>query len=111
MRFALLVAFAGAAACRPATPPDDSRSPLPRDTVTERDSTIVFFDGTVRHSELEGGFYAIRGDDSVTYDPTNLPERYRRDGLRVGVRARVRSDMAGIHMVGPIIEIIEITER
>ena len=29
--------------------------------------------GVVHHFELEGGFYAIRGDDSVTYDPTNLP--------------------------------------
>ena len=26
--------------------------------------------GVVHHFELEGGFYAIRGDDSVTYDPT-----------------------------------------
>jgi hypothetical protein len=43
--------------------------------------TDVRITGTVSHLDLEGGFYAIRGDDGVTYDPTNLPPAFQRDGL------------------------------
>ena len=38
--------------------------------------------GVIRYNELEGGFFAIRGSDDVTYDPTNLPERSARTGWR-----------------------------
>ena len=61
--------------------------------------------GVVRHNDIEGGFWAIRGDDSVSYDPTNLPEDFRREGLRVEAEARRRDDMAGIHMAGPLVEL------
>lgn len=65
--------------------------------------------GTVRHFELEGGFWAVRGDDGVTYDPMNgLPARFQRDGLRVSMVVKVRSDLVGTHMAGPIVEIIQI---
>jgi len=63
---------------------------------------------TVRFITIEGGFYALRGDDSVTYDPTNLPRLFQVDGLRVQSRLNVRSDLGGIHMVGPIVDIVEI---
>lgn len=65
--------------------------------------------GTVRYFDLEGGFWAIRGDDSVTYDPmSTLPEAFRREGLRVQLDARERKDAASIHMVGPIVDVIAI---
>ena len=67
--------------------------------------------GVVRHVELEGGFFAIRGDDSVTYDPINLPELFRRDGLRVEAIARRRDDMMSIRQVGPIVELERIRAR
>jgi hypothetical protein len=70
--------------------------------------SVVTINGVVRHFDLEGGFYAIRGDDGVTYDPSNLADDFRQDGLRVRARARLRPDMGGIHMVGPIVDIIEI---
>lgn len=63
---------------------------------------------TVRFIPIEGGFYGLRGDDSVTYDPTNLAESFRVDGLRVRSRLQVRNDLVGIHAVGPIVDIIEI---
>jgi len=70
---------------------------------------IVRINGTVRHYGLEGGFWAVRGDDSTTYDPLGgLPSLFRQDGLRVFLEAKVRSDMSGIHMAGPIVEIIAI---
>lgn len=65
--------------------------------------------GTVRHFEVEGGFWAVRGDDGVTYDPMNgLPSRFQRDGLRVSMIVKVQKDLVGTHMVGPIVEIIQI---
>jgi hypothetical protein len=67
--------------------------------------------GVIRYYELEGGFYAIRGDDGETYNPTNLPEAFRQDGLPVRAKIRLRHDMLGIHQAGAIVEIIEIRKR
>ena len=72
---------------------------------------LVRITGIVRHSDLEGGFYAIQGDDGVTYDPTNLPAEFQEDGLAVEVEARRREDAMGIHQVGPIVEIERIRKR
>lgn len=70
--------------------------------------SVIAISGVIRHFDLEGGFFAIRGDDGVTYDPSNLAGEFRRDGLRVRARARLRPDLGGIHMVGPIVDIIDI---
>ena len=65
--------------------------------------------GRVVWADLEGGFWAIRGDDQVTYDPlNNLPADFRRDGLRVRASLRIRRDLASFHMVGPIVEVLSI---
>ncbi len=77
----------------------------------EEVGTEVRITGVVKHVELEGGFYAIRGDDGVTYDPTNLPPAFQRDGLRVETEARRRDDMMGIHQAGPIVELVRIRAR
>lgn len=67
--------------------------------------------GTVVHKNLEGGFFIIEGDDGRIYDPINLPETFKKDGLKVTVNAKVRNDVGGIHMVGDIIEIVHISEQ
>ncbi len=67
--------------------------------------------GTVRYFPAEGGFYAIRGDDGETYDPTNLPLELRKDGLRVTFAGKIHDDMISFHAVGPIVELIEIKRR
>ena len=65
--------------------------------------------GTVQYFTFEGGFWAVRGDDGVTYDPLGaLPPAFQREGLRVMMVAKMRNDLGGIHMVGPIVEIFEI---
>ncbi len=46
--------------------------------------------GTVRWYDFEGGFFAIRGADGVTYDPMNLSAEYEQDGLPVRFRACFR---------------------
>lgn len=101
----LLAACTGGPPESPVTVPDrtagdTAAAPVPDSVVTVK--------GVVRHFDLEGGFFAIRGDDGTTYDPSNLAEEFRRDGLRVEARLRLRPDMGGIHMVGPIVDIIEI---
>jgi hypothetical protein len=92
-----------AAACPP-TGTDEPGSVI-------RDGHIVSGTGTVYWFDLEGGFYAIRGDDDVTYDPMNLSDEFKQDGLRVRFKANLRNDMGSFHMVGPIVEIIEIAPR
>jgi hypothetical protein len=70
---------------------------------------VVQVTGTVRHYALEGGFWAIRGDDSTTYDPLGgLSPSFQQEGLRVRLKANLRTDMASTHMVGPIVEIVSI---
>ena len=68
--------------------------------------------GTVQYFTLEGGFWAIRGEDGVTYDPMNgLAPGFQREDLRVTLVAKVRNDLGGVHMVGPIVEVISIQTR
>lgn len=69
----------------------------------------ICVDGTAQFYSFEGGFWAIRGDDNVTYDPLGaLPSDFRQSGLRVHLRARERLDLISFHMAGPIVEIISI---
>ena len=65
----------------------------------------LFLEGTVVWIDLEGGFFGIQGDDGAQYDPLNLPESFRVDGLRVVFAGRVRDDVASAHMWGYLITI------
>jgi hypothetical protein len=72
----------------------------------------IQINGTVRYVTLEGGFWAVRGDDGLTYDPMNgLAPQYQRENLRVTLVAKVRDDIGGVHMVGPIVEVLSIQAR
>ena len=81
-------------------------------TAPEVPAGAIQVTGTVRYFPIEGGFWAVRGDDGVTYDPMNgLATQYQRENLRVTIIAKVRTDMGGIHMVGPIVEVLSIRTR
>jgi hypothetical protein len=67
--------------------------------------------GTVTYKNIEGGFYAIDGDNSKKYDPINLPESFRKDGLKVKVTARLKNDAMSFHMYGTIIEVVNISAQ
>jgi hypothetical protein len=68
--------------------------------------------GTVQYFNLEGGFWAIRGEDDVTYAPMNgITPSFQRENLPVTLVAKVRNDVGGIHMVGPIVEVISLATR
>jgi len=71
----------------------------------------IEIEGVIRYHELEGGFYAIQSKDGETYNPINLPEEFRQDGLPVSARLRLRDDMMGVHQAGPLVEIVEIRKR
>jgi hypothetical protein len=64
--------------------------------------------GTVRYIDLEGGFYGIETDDGAHLDPVNLPEPFRRDGLRVQARVERLKDRASFHMWGQLVRIVTI---
>jgi hypothetical protein len=101
----LLGALAGCAVSPRETVNDSNKTPADAARPAEIDVR-----GTVRWSDLEGGFWAIVGDDGKTYDPRDgVPEGFRQDGLRVRLRAREVKDAVSIRMVGPIVEIVELT--
>ena len=77
----------------------------------EKGGAQIHIIGVVRHLETEGGFYAIRGTDSVTNDPRNLPAEFQKDGLNVEADARKRDDMMGIHQIGVIVDLERIRSR
>jgi len=72
--------------------------------VDESDSADA---GIVRFVDVEGGCWVI---DSPTdrYEPINLDESFRVDGLFVAFSAVDRADLASICQVGRIVEITEI---
>lgn len=72
--------------------------------------TDLQIEGKVTYMEIEGGFWAIESADE-TYEPTNLPEEFQKDGLKVRVYANVAEEKASIRMVGPIIHIEKILKR
>jgi hypothetical protein len=71
---------------------------------------IITADGTIIYQEIEGGFFGIITDGGNKYNPTNLPINFRRDGLRVRFEGKLNTDLAGIHMWGELIDIINIKE-
>jgi hypothetical protein len=73
--------------------------------------TAVHITGVVKHYDLEGGFYAIQGDDGATYDPTNLPKEFQKDGLAIEAEAKRQPARMGIHQKGTIVAIERIRLR
>ncbi|MBI3945197.1 MAG: hypothetical protein HY321_04710 [Armatimonadetes bacterium] len=86
-------------------PREEPRTPPPGGGSSE----TVQATGTVQFVALEGGFYGIVAEDGTRYDPINLPPQFQRDGQRIRFEGKVRSDLAGIHMWGTLIEITQIS--
>jgi len=72
------------------------------------EDTSRWVTGTVKHIELEGGFYGIVGDQGNKFDPVNLPDRFKEDGLRVKACMKQLEDRVSFRMWGTLVEIIEI---
>lgn len=75
------------------------------------DGDVISVNGTVRFLTFEGGFWTVRGDDNVTYDPLNgLPAAFQVEGLRVRMEATLRPNAGSTHMAGPTVQIIKISK-
>lgn len=103
LQSAVIIMASAVGACGSDTGP----SPVRGTVVVSGD--VVQGTGTVSYYTVEGGFYAIRGDDASTYDPINLPDEFKVDGLRVQFEGRLLRDRVSFHMAGPIIEVVAIT--
>ncbi len=63
--------------------------------------------GVVEFIAVEGGCWSIRSRDDV-YEPLDLPEDMKIDGLVVEFEGEIRIDVASICQIGPIIDLKEI---
>jgi len=68
---------------------------------------VICANGTIKYIHLEGGFYGIETEKGEKYLPLNLPDEFKRNGLRIWFKAKPRK-VATIHMWGKPIEILEI---
>ncbi|MEN6611621.1 MAG: hypothetical protein ABFC24_12330 [Methanoregulaceae archaeon] len=66
--------------------------------------------GTIRYISIEGGFYGFYPDSGGHYDPNNLPENFRVDGMRVMIEAITHDDQMTYHMWGIPLEITRIED-
>ena len=103
-----LIVLWTAAACS-TKPPPETVTPTPSETPDAATARgLVDGVGTITFFDLEGGFYGLVADDGAKYDPMNLDETFRQDGLRVRFRARLRTDVMTIRQWGKPVEILEI---
>ena len=63
--------------------------------------------GVIVFLSLEGGFFGIVDDHDRHWDPTNLPEQFRVDSLRVQFEGII-TDRPTFHMWGRTVELISI---
>jgi hypothetical protein len=71
------------------------------------DDGLIHGRGTVKYLSFEGGFYGIAGDDGKNYDPINMPQEFKIDGLRVRFTANL-TDYMSYHMWGYIVRLVSI---
>ena len=69
---------------------------------------IIEDTGKIQYNDFEGGFYGIISNDGEKYDPINLPEDFKIDGLLVRYKIRILDDQVSVHMWGMVVEIINI---
>ena len=68
----------------------------------------VSFVAEVSWISLEGGFYGLVAEDGRKFFPLNLPEEFKKKGLKIRVKGNIRKDIATIQMWGMPFEIREI---
>lgn len=91
--------------------PNESTEDLTDDTSRTSGKNMIEITGEVQHVSLEGGAWIIHGSDSTRYEPLNLADEYKEEGLKVHVVAQKQPDKMSFLQVGPIIEISSIEKR
>ena len=74
-------------------------------------TTHAIVDASVEFLNVEGGCWTIEVREHVHYLPLDLPEEFRRDGLRVRAELLRRDDYYSTCMVGPVVEVLSIRRR
>lgn len=69
----------------------------------------VMLQGTVRYLHLEGGFWGIVADNGQHILPKNLPQEYRKDGIRLSFTAQEITGMMTIQQWGKLSNLSDIT--
>ena len=64
--------------------------------------------GTVEMVDLEGGCKVLRADSNKTYELKDGDPAILTAGARVTIRGKIRSDIATICQMGPVLEVISI---
>ncbi len=64
--------------------------------------------GVIKYIPIEGGFYGIVSDEREKYLPLNLPDEFKKEGLRVWFTAKPKKEIGTIYQWGLPIEILEI---
>jgi hypothetical protein len=77
-------------------------------TASAGEAPTVNFKGTVRYVAIEGGFWGLVSEDGKNYEPANLGQEFRHDGLAVQVAAAV-INRPNINMWGTTIEVTAIS--
>jgi hypothetical protein len=74
------------------------------------DDKTFAIEGTVKFSAVELGCWFVLATDDTRYEPINLPEELKQDGLFVKLIVRPRDDAVSICMVGRLVEIVRVVE-
>ena len=77
-------------------------------TPTPGDPTLITGTGTIRHLDLEGGFWGIVADDSTRYDPGALDARFQQDGMRVRFDLRKAEGQMSIRQWGTMVTVVRL---
>jgi hypothetical protein len=107
--FALVVALAGVLSCAGNDRGWVELQPAPQ---SGQDILPTFLiNGTIQYVNVEAGLFVIRDAEDRKFNPINLPDAFKRDGLVVEAEARRRDDLESTTMVGPMVELVRIRAR
>jgi len=73
-------------------------------------ATALHLTGQIYYRNIEGGFYGIIGDDGIKYQPTNLPRKFKKEGLNLKFDAKMKSHMVSAFQWGTIVELSQVSE-
>jgi predicted small lipoprotein YifL len=106
----LMLALSGCGIKEAATSRPGRNSAKDINKASEAEKGSFEITGKITFKEIEGGFYAIEGNDGKKYDPINLPEDFRREGLSVRIVAEKKTGVMTARMYGTVIELLEISK-
>lgn len=71
---------------------------------------VLASNATIRFVDIEGGCWALETSGGK-YEPINLPDEFRKDGLAVYVVARGAPDMGSVCQMAPLVRLDSIRAR